>query len=219
MALDHPHKISRLVLLDIVPTRTVFGTIDQRAAISDFHWFFLVQPHALPERLIAGNSDFYLDWILKHWCGTHAALTDEAVAAYRRCFDLDTIRATCEDYRAGATIDLVHDASDQEKRISCPLLLLWSASGTGSMYDVIDVWKQQASDVRGVAFDCGHFLAEERPEQTARNNQLSGRPEYLTNERLRKHAPDDQTWSYARLSVATSNFFILRNACVTVSKD
>ena len=91
----------------------------------------------------------------------------DAVAEYRRCFDSATIHAGCEDYRAGATIDLVHDHADAGRRISCPLLILWSAGGLGSRYDVLGIWREQAGDVRGRAIDCGHFLAEECPGETA----------------------------------------------------
>jgi haloacetate dehalogenase len=167
MALDHPDNVAKLVLLDIIPTQTAFANVDKEMATADFHWFFLIQPDGLPERLIEANPDFYLQWILNHWCGTEDALTDEAVAEYRRCFNAATIHATCEDYRAGATIDLVHDEADRDRKIRCPLLLLWSARGTGVIYDVLDIWKEQATDVRGVAFDCGHFLAEEKAEGTA----------------------------------------------------
>lgn len=167
MAFDYPDKVAKLILLDIIPTQTAFKRVDKEMATADFHWFFLIQPDGLPERLIEANPEFYLQWIFNHWCGTKGALTDEALAEYRRCFDGATIHATCEDYRAGASIDLIHDEADKDCQLSCPLLLLWSASGTGAMYDVLGIWKEQSIDARGVAFDCGHFLAEERPEQTA----------------------------------------------------
>jgi haloacetate dehalogenase len=165
MALDHPRAVSRLALLDIVPTATVYATLDQRRATTVWRYFFLIQPPDLPERLIGSQPDHYLDWTLREWCGTPGALAEAAVAEYRRCFDPATIHATCEDYRAGATVDLAHDAADQHRRIACPLLVLWSRSGIGSAYDVLEVWRQQAADVRGRALDCGHFLAEERPEE------------------------------------------------------
>ena len=167
MALDYTDKITKLVLLDIVPTSRVFASINKATATAHFHWFFLIQPGALPERLIEADPDFFLDWILNHWCATPGALSDEAIAEYRRCFDAATVHATCEDYRAGATVDLIDDESDKERKISCPVLLLWRASGIGAEYDVLEIWREQANDVRGFAFDCGHFLAEERSEQTA----------------------------------------------------
>lgn len=167
MSLDYPEKVLKLGLLDIVPTRTVFASVNRGIAIDHYHWFFLIQPDGFPERLIGADPDFYLEWTLSHWCKTPEALTDEAVAEYRRCFNTATIHATCEDYRAGATIDLVHDDDDRARKITCPLLLLWSSKGTGITYDVLSVWKAYAMDVRGCAFDCGHFLAEERPVEVA----------------------------------------------------
>ena len=167
MALDHPEAVGRLAVLDIVPTSTIYATIDKPHATTVWRYFFLIQPHDLPERLIGGDSRGYLDWTLEEWCGTAGALADEAVAEYHRCFDRATIHATCEDYRAGATIDLVHDAADADRDIACPTLVLWSATGIGSAYDVPAIWGERAPDLRGRALDCGHFVAEERPEEVA----------------------------------------------------
>jgi haloacetate dehalogenase len=166
LALDHPDSVSRLAILDIVPTETIYRLLDQERATTVWRYFFLVQPPDLPERLIGADPGFYLDWTLREWCGTPSALDEAAVSEYRRCFDAATIHAGCEDYRAGATIDLVHDRAGKE-RIRCPLLVLWSAQGIGSSYDVLSIWQQQADAVQGRAFDCGHFLAEERPGETA----------------------------------------------------
>jgi haloacetate dehalogenase len=169
LALDYPERVSRLALLDIVPTRKAFMSMNQKLAAADYHWFFLIQPGELPERLIANDPYFYLRWTLDHWAGTDkGALTPAAVAEYRRCFDAATIRATCEDYRAAATIDLQHDEADAGRKLACPLLLLWSASGTGAHFDVLSSWREcSENDVRGRALDCGHFLAEERPAEVA----------------------------------------------------
>jgi haloacetate dehalogenase len=153
MALDHANEVSRLAVLDIVPTRTVYATINQERATNVWRYFFLIQPSPFPERLIAADPDFYLHWTLDHWCGTR--------------FDAATIHATCEDYRAGATIDLIHDQAWPESKVSCPLLALWSRTGTGSLYDVLSEWRERcAVSVRGRALDCGHFLPEERPQET-----------------------------------------------------
>jgi haloacetate dehalogenase len=122
MALDYADRVSRLALLDIVPTRTIYATIDQRRATTVWRYFFLIQPYDLPERLIAGDPAFYLGWTLDEWRGTAGALTEQAVTEYRRCFDDATIHATCEDYRAGASVDLVHDDADADAVLSCPAL-------------------------------------------------------------------------------------------------
>jgi haloacetate dehalogenase len=166
LALDHPESVSRLAILDIVPTETIYGLLDQERATTVWRYFFLVQPPDLPERLIGADPGFYLDWTLREWCATPGALDEAAVSEYRRCFDAATIHAGCEDYRAGATIDLAHDRADK-KRIHCPVLVLWSARGIGSSYDVLSTWREQADAVQGRALDCGHFLAEERPTETA----------------------------------------------------
>ena len=105
MALDHAGKISRLALLDIIPTSTAFANVDKEMATAAFNWFFSIQPDGLPERLIGDESAFYLQWILNHWSGDSGKLAAEAVAEYERCFDAAAIRATNEEFRAAATID------------------------------------------------------------------------------------------------------------------
>jgi haloacetate dehalogenase len=165
LALDHPDSVSRLAILDVVPTETIYGLLDRERATTVWRYFFLVQPPDLAERLIGADPGFYLDWTLREWCGTPDALDDAAVSEYRRCFDTATIHAGCEDYRAGATIDLSHDRADR-KRIHCPVLVLWSGQGIGASYDVLSIWREQAPGAHGHALDCGHFLAEERPADT-----------------------------------------------------
>jgi haloacetate dehalogenase len=167
LALDHPAAVAKLAVLDIVPTATIYGTLDQQHATTVWRYFFLIQPADLPERLIGAQRDTYLDWTLREWCGTPGALSDAAVAEYRRCFDQAAIHAGCEDYRAGATIDLEHDRADACTRVSCPMLVLWSGPGIGAAYDVFSIWRGEGEDVRGHALDCGHFLPEERPAETA----------------------------------------------------
>jgi haloacetate dehalogenase len=167
LALDHPDTVAHLAVLDIVPTKTIYETIDQQHATTVWRYFFLIQPHDLPERLIAGDPRGYLHWTLGEWCGTPGALDGEAIAEYERCFDRATIHASCEDYRAGATIDLIHDRADASRQLACPTLVLWSEPGIGSAYDVPAVWRERAPHFTGKAFDCGHFLAEERPQETA----------------------------------------------------
>jgi haloacetate dehalogenase len=168
LARDHAPRVERLALLDIVPTLYRFETIDQKAATSSWHWFFLIQGGGLPERLIAAETEFYL----RHSFGgllRGGALEPEAFAEYLRCFrNPETIRATCDEYRAGAGIDLVHDRADRGRRIAMPLLVLWGQrSAQGSSYDMLGVWREHAEDVRGQAIDSGHFLAEEAPAAIA----------------------------------------------------
>lgn len=165
MALDHPDTVTKLAVLDSVPTLHAWERMDERIAMADFHWLFLTQPDDLPETLIESTPGKYLDWILAHWNGTPGAITPHALSEYRRAFDAGMIHASCEDYRAGATIDLEHDRADLERKLECPVLALWSAAGTGAMFDVLAAWRERATDVEGRALDCGHFLPEERPDE------------------------------------------------------
>jgi haloacetate dehalogenase len=167
LARDHAGRVERLALLDIVPTLHRFETIDQKAATSSWHWFFLIQPGGLPERLIGSEAEFYL----RHSLGAllrDGALEPEAFAEYLRCFkNPETIRATCDEYRAGASIDLAHDRDDHGRRLAMPLLVLWGRrSAQGSGYDMLAVWEEHGEKVSGRAIDSGHFLAEEMPGPT-----------------------------------------------------
>lgn len=168
MALDAPERVQRLAVLDIVPTSHVFTTIDQGMAYAYYHWFFLSQPYDLPERLIGADPIYYLHKKLGGWGTPLAAFAPEALAEYERCFrDPAMIHASCEDYRAAATIDLTHDAADRQRRVACPLLALWGAHGRlHRAYNVLAVWRDYALDVRGEALPAGHFLVEERPAET-----------------------------------------------------
>ena len=170
LARDHPERIERLALLDIVPTLYRFETIDQKAATSSWHWFFLIQPRGFPERLIGAEAEFFLRHQLGALLREPAKLEPEAFAEYLRCFkNPETIRATCDEYRAGATIDLVHDRADRGHRLTMPLLMLWGErSSQGSGYDILSVWRDHAEDVTGHAVNSGHFLAEDAPEDTYR---------------------------------------------------
>ena len=171
LCLDHPDRIERAAVLDIVPTRHVFNNVDRALATFYDHWFFLAEPPDLPEVLIGGAPEYFLRRKLDQWSGSNAAFSEEAMAEYVRCFsDPDTIRASCEDYRAAATIDLEHDDADAAagRRITCALLVLWGAHGyVGAAYDVLDVWREYADDVRGHPVDSGHFVPEEAPAETA----------------------------------------------------
>lgn len=169
MALDHPGAVARVAVLDIVPTHKIFSTVNQAVATGYYHWFFLIQGDGLPETLIGRDPAYYLKRKLAQWGGNMGAFTDEALAEYVRCFsDPACIHASCEDYRAAASIDLEHDEADMERKVSCPLLALWGEKGLMERhFDVLMTWRERAADVRGGALPCGHFLPEEAPDQTA----------------------------------------------------
>jgi haloacetate dehalogenase len=167
LALDHPDAVSHLAALDIVPTKTIYDTLDQSHAMIVWRYLFLTQESDLPERLIAADPRWYLRHTLDEWAGAPHTWDPRAVAEYLRCFDAAAIHATCEDYRAGATIDLTHDRADSHRTLSCPTLALCSRHGLGQQYDVEAVWRTLAPDLRYSEVDCGHFLAEERPEEVA----------------------------------------------------
>ncbi|MEA1652776.1 alpha/beta hydrolase [Nitrospirillum sp. BR 11164] len=167
MALDHADAVSRLALLDVAPTATMYARTNQEFATRYFWWFFLIQPAPLPERLIAADPEFFLRSHIDRQNKTAGATEPAAFAEYLRCYrDPATRHAICEDYRAAATIDLAHDADDAHRRVTAPLLALWGAHGTvGQLYDVLATWREKADDVRGRPLDCGHTLQEERPDE------------------------------------------------------
>ncbi|MGN7932222.1 alpha/beta fold hydrolase [Sphingopyxis sp. 22461] len=166
MALDHADRVARLVLLDIAPTATMYAQTNREFATRYFWWFFLIQPFDLPERMIAADPDHFLDRHLAGQIKVEGSLDPRVVAEYRRCYrDPATRHAICEDYRAAASIDLEHDAADDDRRIEAPLLLLWGEYGTvGTLFDVMESWRSKAREVRGRALPCGHSPQEETPE-------------------------------------------------------
>ncbi|HYB08850.1 MAG TPA: alpha/beta hydrolase [Alphaproteobacteria bacterium] len=167
---DHEERVSKAAVLDIVPTRRIFASTDKAIATGYYHWFFLIQPYDLPEHLIGADPDYYLKKKLERWSDGAECFASEAVAEYVRCFrDPATIHATCEDYRAAASIDLVHDEADLAHKPATPLLALWGKKGLMERhFDVLATWRERFRDVRGAALDCGHFLAEEKPDETCR---------------------------------------------------
>lgn len=172
MALDEPDRVARLAVLDIIPTLDMWQGMDRHIAMTVYHWPFLAQPHPLPETLIGGNPVFYLDAKLAAWAktGDLSAFDPEALAQYRLHYAApETIHATCNDYRAGATFDLEADAADRAagRRIACPTLALWGEAGIPNETEgPLDTWRAWCDDVRGAAVDSGHFLAEENPDAT-----------------------------------------------------
>ena len=170
LTLDYPQRVQKLALLDIIPTSQLYKTTDKEFATAYYHWFFLIQPYPFPETLINSNPEYFLRHCLQSWSKTEGAFTDKAFREYLRCFsNPETVNSTCEDYRASAGIDLIHDQEDIEQKITCPLLVLWGNKGIiGKKYDVIASWQNRATNVTGKGFNCGHFLPEEVPEKTYR---------------------------------------------------
>jgi haloacetate dehalogenase len=173
MTLDHPDKVAKAAILDIVPQHYLFNHVTQKWATGSYHWFFMIQPFDLPERLMGADPDYF---IRKKLAKTEQGLSffgKEALAEYMRCFrNPATIHAMCEDYRATAGVDLAMDTVDfaAGRRIETPLLLLWGATGAvGRLQKPAEVWADYAVNIRGAeALPCGHYLSEEAPEETYR---------------------------------------------------
>lgn len=171
LCLDHAERIQTACIMDIAPTATTFALTNQALATSYFHWFFLIQAAPFPERMIAADPASWLKGCLSRWSmGNEEAFDPAVVSEYVRCFsNPEAIRCSCDDYRAAAGIDLQHDADDVERRIRCPLLVLWGNKGfVGRNYDVFALWREKALDVSGKGLPCGHFLPEELPDDVAR---------------------------------------------------
>lgn len=168
MARDFPDRVNRIAVLDIAPTLAMYNQTNMRFATAYYHWFFLIQPYPLPETLIGGNAEAFLNSKCGHWGRTEGAFTPDAWADYLRCFSNPaTIHASCEDYRAAASIDLEHDRADGDAKLAMPLLALWGRDGfVGSAYDVLAEWRVVAEDVSGHDVTGGHYCAEEAPEET-----------------------------------------------------
>ncbi|GAA4609123.1 alpha/beta hydrolase [Actinoallomurus liliacearum] len=161
-ALDHPGDVERLVLMDIIPTREMWRRMDAGLARGTWHWLFHLRPD-LPELLAGANPDAYLRYLIDDWA--HVPLPEEDIAEYVRAFSRPgALRAGFDDYRA-ADEDAAHDEADAGRRIPMPLLALWGEHSFLQTIDTVAVWRDYAEDVTGTMIeDCGHFLAEERPE-------------------------------------------------------
>jgi len=168
LVLDHPGAVTRLAVLDIVPTRHVLGHVTREMATAYYHWFFLTAPNRIAEHLIAGNPGYWVTSLVGPLLGEGASIEPEVMDDYIRCFsDPRTIAASCADYRAGASIDLVHDEESfaAGQKVECPVLVLWGTQAfVGRGYEPLRVWQQYATDVRGTALPTGHFLPEEAPD-------------------------------------------------------
>jgi haloacetate dehalogenase len=169
LALDHPGVVTRLMLLDIAPTLAMYENTNDEFARAYWHWFFLIQPPPLPERLIEADPVAYVRDVMGRRHAGLAAFDERARAEYERCIaHAGTARAICEDYRASAGIDLEHDRADRGagRRVESPLRVLWGAHGTvGRCFDVLALWRDAARRVEGRALACGHYIAEERPDE------------------------------------------------------
>ena len=178
MALDHAQAVNKLCVIDIAPTLDMYNATDMRFASAYYHWFHLIQPAPLPERMIGADAAFYLNWTLGGWGsslttqGAHY-IEPEALRDYHRCFCAPpAIHAACEDYRASAGIDLEHDRTSRAagQKVTCEMLLLWGERGVvNRLFDPMALWRAQCSGaVSGQLMPAGHFIPEEQPEATAR---------------------------------------------------
>ncbi len=170
LARDHGKRVMTLAVLDISPTLKMYESTDMAFARAYYHWFFLIQKPPLPERLLAGQVPAYILGRIGRGRGGLKHFDRRAIAEYVRAFqDPRTIHATCEDYRASASIDLEHDRRDRNRKLKMPLLVLWGKQGViQAMFDPLNDWREVASNVSGKALDCGHFLPEEAPDAVLR---------------------------------------------------
>lgn len=169
LGLDHVARVRAMVVLDIAPTREMYANTSDAFARAYWHWFFLIQPAPLPETLIAANADTF--WLGKcvNQAGGESPFHPDALAEYLRCFaNPEVIRGSCEDYRAAASIDIIHDDADGGRKLSMPLLALWATRGViERCFDPMALWRMRADHVQGQALEATHYMAEEIPEDIA----------------------------------------------------
>ena len=165
---DYPERVRKLATLDIIPTHRMFQIVNKEMASNTYHWFFLIQPYDFPERVIGAGADFFMRSGFERFPNWETIFPPEALEEYVRCStEPATIHAICEDYRAGASTDLVHDDEDFENKVTCPHLALWSDRGyVGRTQDVLAVWRDYSTNVRGHSLSSGHYIAEELPDET-----------------------------------------------------
>ena len=170
LAADHPQAVSRIAVLDIAPTKAMYEHTTMGFARAYYHWFFLIQPAPFPETLIGAKPEAYLRHHMTRFAWLQPFMP-EGWPEYLRCFsDPGAIHASCEDYRAAASIDLKHDGADLAagRKLRCPLLALWGAHGIiAREFDALAEWRKVAADVHGGALPCGHYIPEEAPDALA----------------------------------------------------
>jgi haloacetate dehalogenase len=169
LAADQPDAVRRLVMLDIAPTLAMYEQTTEVFARAYWHWFFLIQPSPLPERLIEADPAAYVTDLMGGRSSGLAPFDPRALAEYQRCLaQPGAAHSLCEDYRASATIDLLHDRADREsnRRLTMPILVLWGEKGViQKCFRPLEEWRRVADDVRGASLPCGHYIPEEAPEQ------------------------------------------------------
>ncbi|MBL8378984.1 MAG: alpha/beta hydrolase [Burkholderiales bacterium] len=168
LCLDHPAAVQKAVLLDIAPTLAMYEGTNMAFAQAYSHWFFLIQPHPLPERMIEADPEFFVRGVMGRGPKGLDIFAPEALAEYIRCARLPgTVHAICEDYRAAATIDLEHDRADRVagRKLHVPLRVYWGAEGViERCFNALALWRDYATEVEGEALPCGHYIPEEAPE-------------------------------------------------------
>jgi haloacetate dehalogenase len=165
LVLDHPDAVTRLAILDILPTQYSYSHVTRAVATANFFWFFMANDRGVPEHMIGADPEYWLRALMSQLLGEGASIEPKAMDDYVRCLsDSRTIAASCADFRCSASTDLVHDeeTSAAGQRIECPVLVLWGTQSTGS--DPLSIWQQYASDVHTKALPTGHFLPEEAPD-------------------------------------------------------
>ena len=173
LTLDYPERVTKLAVLDIVPTIEHFERVDMSFALQYYHWFWFAQPHPFPEDLINKSPDTWFNAHMGGVPGIPGFFAPDALADYLAAIhDPAAIVGMCEDYRAAATIDLVHDrmSRSEGRQVQCPMLVLWGNKGMiGGWYNPIQLWSEYcANTVTGGSVESGHFLAEEAPDEVLR---------------------------------------------------
>ena len=172
LCMDHPECAKRFCSLDVIPTLDMWKKIDLSGAVGGFHWSFLAQPAPVPEKMIGKDPDFFYDFLMHKWAPPDFAFEEEAMQVYLNAMrNPAAIEGTCEDYRAGASIDVAHDMADRQqgRTLSCPLLFMFGSvrgfGGPRGQADPLDIWREwSSSTVEGGPIPCGHFLPEEAPD-------------------------------------------------------